>query len=178
MYEKNSSNLQNIKEIESAFPYKSIPLDIRKSTIVLFLNEVVYKSIGEEEHNPGMFDFIFSEMINLDEIEENVTDFHIIFLMRFSKFLGFLPQNSYSSKNRYFDLQEGFFVSAKPFHSNFIGNRLSEKLSMVLSGEKEKIFSNASLRNELLTKIIQYYTLHVPAFDEIKSFSILKQILE
>jgi DNA repair protein RecO (recombination protein O) len=177
VYEKNSANLQNIKEIESAHTYSSIPFDIAKSTIIMFLNEVIYKSIVEEEPNVAMFDFIFDQMIALDGADENIADFHTFFLINFSGFLGFMPHNSYSGQNQYFDLQEGCFVEQKPIHRNFMDSGLSEKFNQILCRNDQKLFSQSVQRNELLEKIIQYYSLHVPAFGELKSFSILKQVL-
>lgn len=177
VYEKNSARLQNIKEIESVHAYTSIPFDIGKSTIVLFLNEVIYKSIIEEEPNVAMFDFIFNQMLALDINDESIADFHTKFLIEFSGFLGFMPHNSYSEQNKYFDLQEGCFVEQKPIHRNFMDCILSEKFNGLLCRNNQKLFNQSVQRNELLEKIIQYYSLHIPAFGELKSFSILKQVL-
>ena len=51
VYHKDKGSLQNIKESRIAVPYRSIPFDIRKSSMLLFINELLYKSIREEETN-------------------------------------------------------------------------------------------------------------------------------
>lgn len=176
VYEKATGNLQNIKEMESAYAFRAIPYDISKSTILMFLNEVLYKCIGEEVSGIPMFQFIYDQLIKLDESTCNISDFHLHFLISFAKFLGFMPHNNYSEKNQYFDLQEGDFIAEIPFHSNFIEKDLSLQMSNLLDG-KTLIFSGKPKeRNELLQKIILYYTLHVPSFGDLKSTEVLKQV--
>ena len=49
VYKNEKTALQSMKEVQLAHPFRSIPFDIRKSSIALFLNEILYKSIREEE---------------------------------------------------------------------------------------------------------------------------------
>jgi len=177
VYEKPDSNLQNVKDIENAYAFRSLPYDIRKSTIAMFLNEIIYKSIGEEVPNIKMFGFIFDEIIDLDISDVSIADFHLRFLIKFSAHLGFSPMNNYSLANRYFDFQEGTFVAELPFHTNYLDESNSKNFSRMIQGNNPKIFDNQKERNEMLEKIIQYYKLHVPAFGELKSYAVLKQIL-
>ncbi|MCF8365906.1 MAG: DNA repair protein RecO [Bacteroidales bacterium] len=176
VYEKPGAGLQNIKEIEIAHTYHSVPFDIAKSAIIMFLNEVLYKSIGEEVGGIQLFNFIFDELIALDLLEKNISVFHLRFLIRLSRHLGFLPRNNFSEKNQLFDLQEGAFISAIPLHSNYLDPGLSKKLSLFISDDMSNPAENQTERNELLEKIILFYSLHVPAFDELKSFNVLKQV--
>ncbi|HZK06874.1 MAG TPA: DNA repair protein RecO [Bacteroidales bacterium] len=177
VYEKPRAGLQNIKEISIAQPYTNISFDVHKGAILMFLNEIIYKSIGEQEPDEDMFRFIYNQLVTLDETTSGIADFHLTFIIRFTKYLGFLPRNTYSDRNTYFDMQEGEFVSLPPLHTNFMNPYYSRQLNMLLQESSQKIFENASMRNALLEKIIIYYSLHVPAFGEVKSLPVLHQLL-
>jgi DNA repair protein RecO (recombination protein O) len=177
VYEKPGAGLQNIKEISIAHPYTNIPFDVHKGAILMFLNEIIYKSIGEQEPDGDMFRFIFHQLLTLDETKDEIADFHLAFIIRFTKYLGFLPRNTYSTSNTFFDLQEGEFVHVQPIHSNFMNSQHSHQLNMLLQESPQKVFVNAAMRNALLEKIIVYYSLHVPAFGEVRSLPVLHQLL-
>jgi DNA repair protein RecO (recombination protein O) len=66
VYHKDHGGLQYASEINNSPPFTSIPYDMVKSSIVLFLNEIAYKSIREEEENPLLFDFLHHAMLWLD----------------------------------------------------------------------------------------------------------------
>ena len=48
---KNKGTLENFKEIKTAVPFQSIHTDIVKSTMVMFLSEMLHYSTQEEEKN-------------------------------------------------------------------------------------------------------------------------------
>lgn len=179
VYEKEKDGLQNIREIESIYPYKSLPFDIRKSCIALFMNDVMYRSIHSEEADEALFQFLLNSFVTLDEKETSVVNFHLQFLTGLSRFLGFVPMNNFSLINPYFDLQEGLFVSEQPMHSNFLDKLLSQKLSQLITDPENVnvILPAAATRNELLIGLIDYYRLHIPGFGELKSHLVLKDVL-
>src|SRR6218665_3969186 len=55
---KNKGTLENFKEVKMASPFHSIHSDIYKSTMVLFLSEILHHSIHEEEENEALFTFL------------------------------------------------------------------------------------------------------------------------
>ena len=93
--QKEKSDLQHIREARVAYPYQSIHLDIRKSSILLFLNELLYKSIQEEAVNPELFSFIFDHLMLLDQTTENPANFHLFFAIHLTRYLGFFPHGEY-----------------------------------------------------------------------------------
>ncbi len=179
VYETGNDQLQNLRETETACQFSSIPFDIIKGTMVLFLNEVLFKSLHEEESNPELFGFLFDSIIKFDQMEHSFQDFHLRFLINLSKFLGFYPRNNYSGHNRYFDLQEGVFTSAKPLHNNLLDVSLAAKLNHVLELNHfgERIFDNTTERNQFMEKLLDYYRLHIPGFGELKSHKVLHEVL-
>ncbi len=179
VYEKGNDQLQNLRETETAYQFSSIPFDINKGTMVLFLNEVLYKSLHEEGSNPELFGFLFDAIVKFDQMEHSFQDFHLLFLICLSKFLGFYPRNNYSVYNRYFDLQEGVFTRAKPLHNNLLDTSLAAKLNHVLEINHlgERIFDNTTDRNLFMEKLLDFYRLHIPGFGELKSHKVLREVL-
>ncbi|MBE0639080.1 MAG: DNA repair protein RecO [Bacteroidales bacterium] len=179
VYEKEKEGLQSIREVESIYPYKSLPFDIRKSCIAMFMNEVMYRSIFSEEADDALFHFLHQSLISLDDAENSSENFHLRFLARLSRFLGFAPMNNFSPNNHFFDLQEGLFVSEQPMHNNFLDSSLSLKFTHLIADSEQMsgLMINALSRNELLAKLIDYYRLHLPGFGEIKSHLVLKDVL-
>ena len=47
----DKSELHRLKDVQSSIVLQTIPYDIRKSTIALFISEVLYRLIGESEAN-------------------------------------------------------------------------------------------------------------------------------
>jgi DNA repair protein RecO (recombination protein O) len=105
-YDNPKKEIQILKEARIAYNYKSIPFDIRKSTVLIFLNEVLFKSIKEEEENESLYRFIRSNLVLFDEMESNFNDFYLYFLLHLTKYLGFFPQFSAYTEGRYFNLRE------------------------------------------------------------------------
>jgi len=179
VYEKNRGGIQNVKEMDSAYQFRNIPNDIVKSSVFLFLNEMIYKAVHEEEPNPHLFDFIYDSVSGFDVTEQGIENYHLYFTIGLSKFLGFYPRNNFTEKNEYFDLREGLFVEHMPFHTNFMEPLLSLKLKQMLDGglTENPVFENAAGRNAMLEKLMDYFKLHVPGFGEIKSLPVLQQVL-
>jgi len=179
VYEKGNDGLQNLKETEVAHQYTSIPFDVIKGSMILFLNEVLLKSLHEEESNPPLFNYLFDMMVKFDQMIESFQNFHLLFLVGLSKFLGFYPLDNYTLKNRFFDLQEGVYTSEKPLHSNFMEPGIAKTLSKVLESNQteERLFDNSNDRNLFMEKMLDFYRLHIPGFGEIKSHKVLHEVL-
>lgn len=104
---KNKGTLEHFKEIKLAFPYQSINTNIFKSTIVIFLSEVLHHSIKEEEKNENLFEFLETAFQWLDTHDE-VSNFHLILLLEMTKYLGFYPDIS-ERELPYFETIDGVF---------------------------------------------------------------------
>ncbi len=191
VYHREKHSLQSVKEVRIAHPFKTIPFDIRKSSVVLFINELAYKAIREEEPNPDLFEFLWQTCLDLDGTEESVSGFHIRFALELMHHLGIFPQNNYSSAFPVFNLREGLFQASIPVHPNYLDQEYSRMMSGVLekcqveanqNGEIVKwrngeMFQDAGARNKLLEIILLYYQLHLPGFREVQSHHILHEVL-
>ncbi len=179
MYYKDKANLQTFKEWSFDMPYHHIPFDIKKSTIAQFLNEVIQKSIKEEEGNPELFHFIWNALLFLDHMEESAKNFHLVFLMEFSKHLGFYPQGEHLTSTPFFDFTEGRFISMLPLHQYAIEQQQALHLSLLKNTSFETLNTLQLLRSErkaLLNNLITYYKLHIPGFSNLTSLPILQMI--
>lgn len=178
-YHKETSGLQKIKELKSEYSLHSIQSDIAKTTIAIFLSEMLVRSIREESPNKPLFDFLHYSIKILDSLE-NPTNFHLFFLMKLSGFLGFFPQGNFSEKKLFFNLREGIFESEKPLPPHFLTSELSIIFNRLISMDFDdlKSFSiTGKNRRALLEKIIDYYRLHITGLQEIKSHLVLETIL-
>ena len=180
VYHKANTNIQRVSELRPSPIFRTIPYDIIKSTIIMFLNEVLYKSIRQQNTDERLFDFIFNGICWFDESETMNVNFHLAFLLKLTRFLGFAPSTQTRSDQSYFDLQEGEFSSRVPVHSNYIEKDDASLFIALLDAPFEKIFeiklSNISRRN-ILDKILVFYTLHTASFGDIRSHQVLEEVL-
>lgn len=179
-YRKEKSSLHHLKEIKSLYQFTSIPIDIIKSTISIFVNELLYRSIKEEEPNPALFEFIFSAMQWLDLSLINYQNFHLVFAMILSRYLGFYPRGNFSDSTPIFDLVEGCFESKMSASHQCIDETHSELFSKICNSSFENmntIKMNGELRTQIAEKIVIFYQHHLANFEELKSLDVLKSIL-
>jgi len=180
VYHKHNTSIQRIKELRPSPVFKSIPYDIIKSTMALFLNEVLYKSIRQQVTDEHLFEFIFNAVCWLDECGEANVNFHLSFLLKLSMFLGFAPGTAIKSGEVYFDLREGAFKPVMPAHPHFLENRDAEVFISLFNLPFEKIGqirSDNRMRRNILDKILIYYTLHTASFGDIRSHQVLEDVL-
>ena len=171
---KNKGSLEHFKEIKLAHAYKNIPNDIIKSTIVLFLSEILHYSIHEEEKNESLFDFLESALLWLDAHDE-MANFHLILMLEMTKFFGFYPDNSESVFN-FFDCKEGNFTAFQGTnclseHETF----LFKKLIDLKFDSDQKVFAGVE-RQVLLKILLNYYLMHLDGFKKPKSLDVLKEV--
>lgn len=176
---RENKQFSKIKDIRCSYHYSDLTQNIYKNSIALFLNEVLYTSVREEEPNENLFDFITAAFQWLDHAEEHITNFHLYFLIELSRHLGFYPQNNYTTEHPYFDMQEGAFVAMLPMHANYLNSSSSLLLSDLLMIDLKNIrYYNISKaeRDDLLVNLIQFYRLHVAGLHEIRSMAVLREL--
>ena len=171
---KNKGTLEHFKEIKIATPFQTIHSDVIKSTIVMFVSEILHHSIHEEEKNEQLFMFLETAMDWLDHHEE-VTNFHLILLLETTKYLGFYPDTS-EMDSAFFEMTEGVF---SPFHAisslTEHQTQLFKKLIGLRFDNDQKIF-HVTERQILLQILIDYYSFHLDGFKRPKSLDVLKEV--
>ena len=180
-YQKQTREIQRIKEIKSSQTYQNIPFEITKSTQAIFLAEMLYKTINEEESNPEMFEFIQNALLYFDLMEKGTANFHLWFLLRLTEYLGFLPDTSKVGFEGWFDLQKGAVVPFEPSHPLFINKEATSRfieLSTLKINELSEFKITRNIRDVLLFQLVEYYQLHFNNLGEIKSLKVLKELFD
>ena len=171
---KNKGTLENFKEIKIATPFHSIHSNVVKSTMVMFLSEILHHSIHEEEKNEPLFTFLEAALHWLDNHNE-ISNFHLIFLLETTKYLGFYPDVS-NVDQKYFEMSEGIF---SPFHAisslTEHESNLFKKLIDLKFDNNQKTFHIIE-RQILLKILIDYYSFHLDGFKKPKSLDVLKEV--
>ena len=171
---KNKGTLEHFKEIRLAHSYYSINTDIVKSTIVIFLSEILHHTIKEEEKNQSLFSFLETALLWFDTHQET-TNFHLILMMEVTKYLGFYPDLT-ELDFPYFDIKEGYFTPFQSINSlTEHETHLFKRLLQLKFDSDQKIF--AGIERQLLLKILlDFFTLHLDGFKKPKSLEVLTEV--
>uniref|UniRef100_UPI004057098C DNA repair protein RecO n=1 Tax=Alistipes sp. TaxID=1872444 RepID=UPI004057098C len=176
--ESQHSELHKIREVQNDIVFKSLPYDIRKSTIALFMAEVLYRLVGESEANEPLFDFVYNSVRALDEIDEGVANFHLWFLANLSRYFGYFPGNEHI-KDCWFDMREGLFVREMPLHDQTMSIEEAELLRDLTETDLEclgEIPLNRDQRVAMLSRLVEYYCIHLEAIRSVRSIEILQEV--
>ena len=173
--------LQKIKEAGILHPYSSLLFDIDKLTVSMFIAEFLYHSLYGEQQNEQMFDYISDSMQWFDSSPISAANFHLVFMMRLSRFLGFYPNLDDYVHGCVFDLRNGGFSSVAPLHSDFLSADEASLISLMMRMNYPTMhlfkFSREQ-RNRILDVILSYYRLHIPGFPEMKSLDVLRRLYD
>jgi len=178
VYVKEDGSLQRVKEAQSAPILQQIPLDITKGTVAIFINEILFKVLKHQAPDPHLFHFIHQSIIWLDQTDSAIYNFHLCFLMKLSRFLGYMPTTSPEIKP-YFDLVEGIFSLYPPAHTYVLQEPHTSLFYRILNvnyDESQKITMKHTDRIYLLQQIINFYKLHTENFGKVNSLLILEEI--
>lgn len=161
VYYKENANIKRIKEIRCFHQYQTVQTDNRKSSIGMFINEMLNKTVREENHAQELFGFLFDSLIFLDSQEKSFENFHLIFLIKLSRFLGF-----------------GAHESDEVLTQRLTGRKEEMLLKGLITAEYQDVFvmTNAE-RRTLLEIIIRFYSTHIDSLGEIRSVQVLKEVI-
>ena len=176
VYHKDSREMQLVKEVNRAIPLNSIPFDITKSTQAIFMAEVLYRVVREEEPNPMLSHFLISTIQYLDALAEPSPDFHIVFMFQLSRYLGFYPRKNERVDDRYFDLASGRFKPLLTDPDLQLDQAESALWKSFMLSDYQQIRHmgmNSKQRKKVLDQLVRYYRLHVDGMGTIKSLEVL-----
>ncbi len=174
-FHKNKGTLERIQEAKVIQPYQSLQTEVVKSSLLLFLSEVLKNSVKEEETNIPLYQFISKSLYWLDDHNE-IAAFHLLFLLKLSGFLGFYPD--FTEKDcTFFHLQEGVFQNLKQEYCQQ-GPHV-EAIKWLHGKSYENLYEKKipkEVRMELLQLLLNYYQLHLQGFRIPKSLPVLQQV--
>jgi len=180
VYHKASANIQRISELKNEPVLQSIPYNVVKTSIVMFLNEVLYKAVKHQATDENLFSFIFHGIEWLEHQDAAIANFHLLFLLKLTRCLGFYPENNTGTDTDYFDLKEGIFKRYKPDHVLYLSPPHTQNFKRLLQYSFEslhKLKLSNDERRYLIAKLLEYYALHIENFGNVYSHEILEDVL-
>lgn len=171
-------SLHRLKDLVPGVVLQTTPFDVRKSTMALFMAEVLYRLVRDNESVDELFDFVWGSVLALDHIEEGISNFHLWFLANLSRPLGFSPDNEYS-EGAWLDIRDGHFVP----HALIPSVALTPENARILHDMLEcdvrylgEIGLNRVQRVDFLEAMLKYYAYHLDAIHSVESLRILKEV--
>lgn len=190
---RQQAQLQKLHDAHLLLPYTTIPFSPEKLSLSLFTAEFLCYALRSEQQNIPLFDYISDSMQWLDMASEGFANFHLTFLMRMSRFLGFYPNLSPTpnpsprgegnligeGSDMFFDLREGRFCQDAPTHRDFLQPADAEKIRQLMRMDFPTMHLyrlNRMDRNRIVDVLLHYYRLHIPQFPELKSLAVLQEL--
>jgi DNA repair protein RecO (recombination protein O) len=161
VYHRENSNIERIKEVQCFHPYRSLTADVKKSSIAIFITELINRTVKEESHAKEMFEFLSNSLIAIDELKTGFENAHLIFMVKLSRYLGFGPQ----------------------FVNELLAGRMAdadiEKLLVILiqANYDQVILIGNTQRRHVLELLLKFYSDHLESMGEIRSVQILRDVL-
>jgi DNA repair protein RecO (recombination protein O) len=174
--------MQRIKEFNWDFLYQHVLSDVIKNSIALYMMELLYKCLKQPEQNIDLFSFCEDALHELDIADKKTAaNFPLFFALHLPQFFGFRIHDNYSETKPVLDLQEGSFASAVPHHPHFIDGEnafiTSQLLKTMHPVNLAEIKLNHETRRKLLLQYQDYYALHIAEFGQMKTLSVLHEVL-
>lgn len=173
------SGLQRLRDIRMSVPLPSLALDPYKLSLCLFVAEFLCHATRDEQENPQLFNFVAFSMEWLDNVEGNFSNFHLVLMIRLSRFIGFFPNTEGAQEGSFFDLLNSTFTDKVPEHHHFLVPEEAAKIALLMRLSYKTMHLCAMSRverNRCTEVILEYYRLHVPGFPQLKSFDVLKEL--
>lgn len=176
--ESSRQQMHRFAEVHNGIVLQSLPFDVRKSTIALFMAEVLYRLVKESEQNAMLFDFVWGSVEALDDMQEGVANFHLWFLSHLCRFLGFSPGNEYIPDG-WFNIADGLFTNTPPPREL----AFSQEQALILRDMLEcdvrylaEVGLNRHQRVDFLKALLAYYAYHLDTIHSVQSIHILQEL--
>ncbi len=171
-------NIQKIKESRIVIPFQSIPFDPGKNALALFMSELLYRTLKEPLTDEYLYSFLSDAIFFLDSTTKSIGNFHLVFMLQLSKYLGFFPAQETIVENKYFDLYNGVFIENQAIYPclNLSESKLlTILLTLNFNNMSQHVFSKKE-KYSLLKSLNEYYKIHVSHYAEIKSLAVMIQL--
>lgn len=172
-------DLSTLRELRRNYPLATLYSDPVKNAIVMFISELLAHVIQEPEGNDPLFRYIEQSVQLLEQMPDQIANFHICFLYHLGAHLGIQPNVESYSTGYWFDMTDGVFVPAAVrghMHLQPREAQVIHLLSRMTFANMKAFRFNREERNRMLDLIIGYYRLHNAAIGTLRSPDILKQL--
>ena len=156
--ENPKSDLWYARVVSAEAPLNSIRDNIYKNTISLFMAEVLFRIVKQGNAEDGLYDWCRRQILTLDALETDFSNFHIRFLLELAVALGFRPQVN--------DILP-FTGEYQSVIESFMASSLAESMLIPLSGQ---------VRNDLASSLIRYLEFHTESTINSRSLAVLREL--
>lgn len=171
-------SMHRLKDLAPGIVLRTLPFDVRKSTIALFMAEVLYRLVRENEPLGELFDFVWGSIEALDHIDEGIANFHLWFLANLSRPLGFSPDNEYTD-GAWLDIRDGHFTPHALLPSCALAPENARILHDMLECDVRylgEVGLNRTERVAFLEAMLKYYAYHLEGIKAVESIRVLKEV--
>ncbi|TGE21138.1 DNA repair protein RecO [Hymenobacter metallicola] len=176
-YTSRQGGITRLSEYRCAVPFSTLPYDVRKSSVVLFLSEVVSRTLLEEEENEPLFNFLHDSILDFDQQREGFENFALIFLLHLASYLGFGIESGeeITSQVAFASAAPATSAGSSPAVLRF--REFDQYFNELLQTPERSTIPNGRVRRELLDVLIRYYQLHIEKLGDIRSLDVLSEVL-
>ena len=179
--EARKSDLRQILDLKVIDPFTDLPFNPIKRSLAIFISELLQNTIKEQEQNLKLFEFLYNSIHWIDLSKQGYKHFHLLFMIKLTKYLGFYPMLKGYKEAQYFDLQQGVFSGVRPQNTQYLDSEELKAWKQLINSKMESnnclMFSN-TLKRKLLQTMIRYYKLHLVHFKELNSHHILQSVFQ
>ena len=171
--------LQKLASAAILIPQPSLQTDPAKLSITLFLAEFLYHALKGEQKNEPLFDYVVNSLLWLGSSDGQIANFHLVFVMRMARFLGFYPNLDGYTPGCFFDLRASNFCMEPPVHREILQPDEAAKVQLMMRMDYATMHLyrlSRQDRSRLLDIVLSYYRIHLPAFPELSSLSVLHEL--
>lgn len=179
IYKKETEGLHRIRELRCTPALAAIHADLTKSSVAVFMCEVLQKSLHEHEQDEPLYNYLYDSVMLLEQSDKVASLFPHWFMLGMCKFFGCLPKGNFEANNWIFDLQEGQFSPPSLYIKESIPSAPAELIFQLLNTHPAQLADIKvpyTLRKAAMDYIIRYLQLHVLVVKEIKSHTILHEV--
>ena len=167
VYNKAHAEINRLAEMKCSYAYRSIPYNIIKSTVALFITEILYKTLREEETNPELYNFLEESLMFYDRRDSDYLNFHLQLLLKYAGFHGIRPL---SASDMIREIESNNYRVSIPRKDYPRINQL------IHSDYHDPVLIMNKLRRKILSMILLFYQVHFDHLKEIKSFKVLLEV--
>ncbi|MGL4994086.1 MAG: DNA repair protein RecO [Bacteroidales bacterium] len=178
---KPNRELQRIKEVRISTPLSSIHTNPVKTAIAILLTEIIEKFVTKNTQQQSLYTFLESAVQVLDLTESGYGNFHLIFIIKLTKFIGFAYNLNDWHSGDWFNIENGMLQSSKPTSPLLLtqyDTELLYRLSTLDFRDMSQLPINREDRNSVLDGLIEYLKYHINPKIELKSPEIVKSLFE
>ena len=176
---RSTASLQRLADVRLQVPLVSIPVEPSKLAIALFVAEFLCYATRGERQNSALYDYVSNSILWLDGASQGYSNFHLVFMMRLSRFLGFWPNLDNYAEGKGFDLREGMFVDSVPLHKDYVEADEAARIVPLMRMNYATMHlyrMNRKDRNRCVEWLLHFYRLHIPDFPELRSWLVLREL--